>query len=96
MESLTYEGRKQDIRKQRGRRLFEKGFVTQLQNQDFYWIQSEKIPDVGYVVDIVNQRCECPDYLKRLKPCKHYYGALFEKTEIIRKMINQALGSIKL
>jgi len=90
------EAREQELRKQRGHRMFKKGFVTQLQNQDFLWVQSEKIPEQGYVVDIVNCRCECPDYQRRGKPCKHYYAALDEKTEIIRKALQIAVNGVKI
>lgn len=83
-------------RRQRGKELYEAGKVTQLQNHDFYWIQSATNKDGGYVVDIVDKRCECEDYKRRGLPCKHYYASFYKSIEIIKEMVNEAVGMVRI
>lgn len=81
-------------RREKGKALFEAGKVTQLQNHDFYWVESARSKDGGYVVDILNKRCECEDYERRGLPCKHYYASFYESVELIKKMVKEAVGKV--
>src|SRR5437868_691896 len=41
-----------------------------------YFVQSQSSKGIRYVVEPMNQSCDCPDYLDRGEPCKHVFAVL--------------------
>ncbi len=62
-------------REQRGREIAKRGGIKQIGTR--YAVPSQSGSSGGYIVDLVEQTCTCPDYELRRKPCKHQEGVLF-------------------
>lgn len=62
-------------REQRGREIAKRGGIKQIGTR--YAVPSQSGSSGGYIVDLVDQTCTCPDYELRRKPCKHQEAVLF-------------------
>ena len=63
------------IRDQRGREIAQRGGIKQIGAR--YKVPSQSGTQSGYIVDIVDETCTCPDYELRRQPCKHQHAALY-------------------
>jgi transposase-like protein len=66
-------------RELRGLAIVATGGQIQRVNDNFFLVKSQSIPEFSYEVAWVNGKwtCDCSDYTKRNKPCKHIYAVNF-------------------
>lgn len=64
-------------REQRGREIAQRGGIRQIGACYVVPAQSANSNVPTYLVDVVEQRCTCPDYELRRLPCKHQEAVLF-------------------
>jgi transposase len=62
-------------REERGRQIAMMGKIKQLGSR--YVVPSQSGGASNYLVDLVDERCTCPDYELRRKPCKHIEAAYY-------------------
>ena len=62
-------------REARGRQLAAIATIRKVGRR--YAVPSQTQPSAGYLVDIVESRCTCPDYELRHTTCKHQHAVLF-------------------
>ena len=64
-----------DAREERGRQL---ALSSKIKRCGSRWsVPSQTGGSVGYLVDLVEETCTCPDYETRRVRCKHYHAVLF-------------------
>ena len=56
-------------RDERGREIAKRGGIKQVGSR--YAVPSQTSGSSSYIVDIIDERCSCPDYELRRLPCKH-------------------------
>ena len=66
-------------RELRGLGIVTIGGQIQRLNNKLFLVKSQTTPDASYRVEWVDSKwkCDCPDYAKRGKPCKHIYAVNF-------------------
>lgn len=68
---------KMDIRKAKGRLI---AHTKQIENvgHGLFLVPSESDDNLKYqvILDEGIQNCNCPDYLRRMQPCKHQYAVI--------------------
>ncbi len=62
-------------REARGARLFSNGNVLVLPEQKVSYVQSDTNAEIVYKIE--GGICECPDFQRRQKACKHQYAVAF-------------------
>jgi hypothetical protein len=68
---------KMDPREERGRRIARTARIKQVGSNFVVPSQSENAESKQYIVDLVEQKCTCPDYEQRHSLCKHYHAVLY-------------------
>ena len=61
-----------DAREERGRQIAKRGGIRQIGSR--YAVPSQSGASGGYLVDLVEESCTCPDYELRRKQCKHVHA----------------------
>jgi transposase len=64
----------QEAREARGRQIAKVFPIRSVGTK--YAVPSQTQPSKGYLVDVVEKTCTCPDYELRRRPCKHYHATM--------------------
>ena len=67
----------QVARDARGRQIAATGTLKCLGRGTKWAVPSQSGATSGYIVDLVEERCSCPDWVLHRKPCKHQHAVLY-------------------